>query len=162
MALADILVSNGDVAAAKNTLRQTLTTLTMAAENYAKAALSAANAIIGIAEEGGPCAASYTNYAEIGRFSTLVSMTLSNMDDFIELILAAHETGDEYADDAYAEHIYDMARMGEIDAIMEAVQHRLMIINLALPADPVPGARFCMPPTDPVEGAEGDEDQDDH
>jgi hypothetical protein len=156
MALADLLVSNGDVAAAKGTLLSLLTTLVITADNYAKAALGAANAVLDVAEEHGPCAAAYTNYAEIGRYTELTVMVLNNIDDLTELVLAVHETGDPYADDAYAEHIEGMSRLGEIDAIMEAVQTRLGMINSALPENPAPGAIMALP----VRGAESDVEDD--
>lgn len=142
MALENILTTDGDIKEAKTTLTRTLHILSGAGMEYAKAALGAANAVLEVAIDGGPCAAAYTQYAEIGKFETLTRNTVDNMIDLTTILLALNESEDDSVNEAYATHLREMSRIGEITALNEGAINRLQTINRALPKDPQPAARF--------------------
>lgn len=142
MALADVLTPDGDIADAKMALTRTLHIVVGAAEEYAKAALGAANEVLGVAMEGGPCAAAYTNYAEIGKFMRLSQTALENATDVASILMSLNESADDHANDCYGDHLAEMTRAAEIGALLEGATSRLGMINRALPKDPQPAARF--------------------
>lgn len=141
MALADIL-NLDDLQEAKNTLTRTMHTLAEASEEYAKAALGAANTALEVAMDGGPCASAYTSYAEIGKYDRLARRALEDLTGVMNILIALNNSEDELANAAYSEHLMDMARINNTSAILEGATNRLGMINRALPKNPQPAARF--------------------
>ncbi len=142
MALADILMTDGDVQEAKSVLTHTLHTLADAAEEYAKASLGASNAVLEVAMNGGPCAAAYTAYAEIGKFDRLARRAVSDLSGITNILLELNHSEDDYANEAYAEHLSNMCRINQTGALLEGAATRLGMINRSMPGNPQPAARF--------------------
>lgn len=142
MALADILMTDGDLQEAKTTLTHALHTLAAASEEYAKASLGAANTVLEVAMEGGPCAAAYTAYAEIDKYDRLSRRSVADLMGIMNILLELHHSEDDYANEAYAHHLSDMCHINQTSALLEGASSRLQMINRALPKNPQPAARF--------------------
>lgn len=142
MALADILTPDGDVQQAKMVLTRTYHIVAEAASEYAKASLGAADSALSVAMQGGPCAAAYTAYSEIGKYNRLARLAVENTADVAGLLLALNESDDDAANEAYADHLIDMGKTNEVSVMLEGASRRLEMINRALPKNPQPGARF--------------------
>lgn len=142
MALADLLTPDEDVQETKHTLTRTLHTLAEVAGEYARASLYAANDVLEIATEGGPCAEAYTPYTEITKYDRLARRAVENLTDITNLLLAVNRSEDDYANRAYADHLSEMSKINETSALLEAAANRLALINQALPKNPQPAARF--------------------
>lgn len=142
MALADVLAFDGDISIARGTLIQCFHTLVESSDQYAKAALDAAQYVLELAIDGGTMGAAYTGYADIGKFLKLSQRSTENADSLMLVLSSINDCGDDEANEAYASHLIDMSRASEISAIVEATQRRLLAINDALPMNPQAGARF--------------------
>lgn len=142
MALENVLTPDGDIREIKMALTRSLRLAVTAAEDWAKASLGAANEVIKVASEGGPCAAAYTSYAEIGEFHDKAKRAVGNITDLTNILLAVNESADDEANDAYSDHLAAVGRVHEIGAILEGAATRLEMINRALPENPQPAARF--------------------
>lgn len=142
MALENLLTSNGDVEEAKGTLIRSFHVMAGAALDYARASLGAATAVLDVAMAGGPCAAVYTNYAEVRRYDGLARSALDSLGELASMLVSINDSEDEAANDAYAEHLMQMSRTDEVSAMLEGASHRIAMANRALPENPQPAARF--------------------
>jgi len=142
MALADILTTGEDVTETKQALTRTLLTLSGAAQDYAKASLGAATAVLEVAMDGGPCAATYTNFTETRRFGMLARNALSSASDVANMLMASNDSPDDAANDAYSQHLIGMTNTDLVSAILEGANSRMQMAYKSMPANPQPAARF--------------------
>jgi len=144
MALANILTSDKDVSETKTALTRTLYTLSVAAEEYARASLGAANSVLEVAMNGGAVACAYSSYADITKFDRLARHTLGSITDITNILLAVNESEDDFANEAYSQHLTDVGKINQTVAFLESAETRVALINKSLPQNPQPAARFDM------------------
>lgn len=156
MALADALTTDGNVTEAKQALTRTLHTLSAAAQDYAKAALGAASAVLTVAMSGGPCAAAYSSFSDARRFDELSRNALSRTADVANLLTALNDSPDDEANEEYAQHLMDLTATDTVSALLEGANSRMQMAYKAMPKDPQPAARFNASIYATQEGAQKD------
>lgn len=142
MALADILSTDGDVTDTKNAILQAFHALVGAAHEYAKASLGASAAILAIAMDGGPCAATYTQFPEVHKFDVLARAAIQSVGDLANVLTALHESDDESVNESYANYLVEISRTDVISALLEGASNRMEMVFKAMPENPQPAARF--------------------
>lgn len=133
----------------KRATHAALQVLKDSARNYAESALYTAQAILDIATEGGPVAATYGMYEEVTKYCSASNEALAAYAQLSNLLTRLNESADDEATHAYGMYLVDDAEATIISALLEGTTRRLNLVASLTPRPALPGTRFRVPPPPP-------------
>lgn len=143
MSLADALtIDDEDLAATKENVIRAFHACAMAAQDYAELALELSMVAYSAAEAGAPLASAYTAYANVPRMISGAQKMIEATATLSTVACALHESTDDEANMAYADHLISMSRANQVSAMIEATSRRMNLVDAALPENISPAARF--------------------
>lgn len=136
-----LLTSDGDIKQLRGALINVKTTLQLAAHDYAKAALGAANEALKAVQKAAPAGAVWPHLAEYQSLSEKATEALAATMQATGMLLNAEETGDQEVD-----HMNLTAKVESVDAhvihaMLEGAANRVSIALRGMPKDAKAGQR---------------------
>lgn len=143
MPLADaLMIDADDLDEVKNNVIRAFHACAMAAQDYAELALDLSMVAYNAAESGAPVSAAYSAYAHIPRLVSGAHKMVEATATLSTIACALHESTDDEANMAYAEHLINMSRASQVSAMIEATTRRMNLVDTALPERVTPSTRF--------------------
>lgn len=134
----------GEVDAVRASLSRIKSILNIAAYDYAKASLSAAQEALESSLAAAPCASVWAHISEYQRLSNKAQEAIDTCTTAIALLLKSEETGDLDIDRINASVKLDTMERHVIASLLEGASNRAQIALQTMPENPSPGAR-CIP-----------------
>jgi len=136
--------SEKDVAAIRMTLINVKATLQVAAYDYARAALGAADETLKSVHAAHPCGAVWPHIVEYNQFVKKATDTLQATSQATGLLLVAEETGTDSIDKMNADAKVDSIDVSVISSLLEGAMIRMELALRGVPENGAPGQR-CNP-----------------
>lgn len=139
-----LIANENDVAGVVAELNQIKSALTVAAHDYAKAALGAADAAFKEAQAAAPCASVLSHYAEYKLLHQKAHMAMASAHIATGILLRSEETGDDRIDKINAACKIATFEPHVVFAMLEGAHNRIVLTNAMLPEKLSAGA-LCNP-----------------
>lgn len=136
-----LLTSDGDIKALRNTVISMKTTLQMAAHDYAKAALGAANEALKCVQKAAPAGVVWPHIAEYQTLAGKANNALEATMSATQMLLNSEETGDPEIDYANAVAKAETIDAHVVQALLEGAAIRMNMTLRCIPEGASAGQR---------------------
>lgn len=136
-----LLTSDGDIKQLRNAIINVKATLQIAAMDYAKAALGAANEAVKAVQSAAPAGAVWPHLAEYQALSTKANEALAATMQATGMLLNSEETGDPSIDGLNLRIKLDSVDAHVVHALLEGASVRAQLASRGLPEDAKAGQR---------------------
>jgi predicted component of type VI protein secretion system len=144
MDINSILNSADDVKTVRMALISTKVALQEAAQDYARAALDAADSVLDSVRSADPCCVVWPQIVEYNKFVKKTSTALNAAVAATGLLLVAEETGNDAIDQMNGTVKVDAMESHVVSALLEGAMVRMNFALRGVPKDGAPGER-CNP-----------------
>jgi len=150
-----LLTSDGDIKELRNTVINVKTTLQMAAHDYAKAALGAANEALKCVQGSAPAGVVWPHIAEYQSFANKANNALEATMAATAMLLNSEETGNPEIDHANAQAKAESIDAHVVQALLEGAAIRMNMTLRCIPKGASAGQRAnpkALQPKEPKNG----------